>query len=240
MNKFLLLLLLFINYNLFSQCACVYRDCSGVLRCILFSNCGGSINSCAQSYGQCGNNACNPTCGNTVQPCQIYPGQGSCLINTMPNGACWYAGGQCNTSVVCSVVLPVELIHFTVNDIDGENIIAWSTASENNSSHFVLFYSNDGETFIDMVYLPGQGNSSEISEYNVRHVDFSKTINYYKIVQVDYDGYKTEYGPISIDNTDVKKEITLITNILGQEVTSDYKGLVIIYYSDGSNKKTIF
>lgn len=237
MKNFLISIFFLITFNSFSQCACVYRDCSGNLRCTIFSNCGGSINSCAQSYGQCGNNTCNPTCGNTVQPCQIYPGQGSCLINIMPNGACWYAGGQCNTEVVCQVALPVELIRFNVINLDNENIITWSTASENNSSHFVLFYSSDGETFIDMVYLPAQGNSTELSEYYVRHVDYVRKINYYKLIQVDINGYKTEYGPVSINNIE-NNNILKIVDLLGRPVDSNYRGMVIHILEDGSVVKS--
>ena len=57
--------------------------------------------------------------------------------------------------------------------------------------------------------------------------------------QVDYDGNSVTYEIISIDNRIDKKEISSMTNLLGQEINENYKGMIIVTYVDGSIEKII-
>jgi hypothetical protein len=228
---------MFIGTYGYSQCACVYMDCDGDIICDFYTNCGGNINSCNQSFGQCGNETCNPTCGNSLQPCQIYPGQGTCNINSMPNGACWYYGGQCNPAVICNIItLPVTLIKFNVVYNNDHNYITFTTSSEINNSHFIIQYSDNGVTFENMVYLPGNGNTNHEISYFTRHYGMDYSINYYKLLQVDFDGKTSGYGPLSVDNRNNKYLVKTI-NTMGQEVDEKYIGVVIKLYNDGSSEK---
>ena len=89
---------------------------------------------------------------------------------------------------------------------------------------------------------PGAGNSSKQLYYSFVDEDVEKIINYYRLKQTDYDGRFKYSDIISIDNRNISKdkEIDKITNLLGQEVDiTYYKGLVIIYYTDGSSIKII-
>jgi hypothetical protein len=68
----------------------------------------------------------------------------------------------------------------------------------------------------------------------------SKQINYYRLKQFDYDGKFNYSKIISIDNRHSEaKVVKYMTNLIGQKVDKNYKGVVIIYYTDGSSIKTI-
>ena len=58
--------------------------------------------------------------------------------------------------------------------------------------------------------------------------------------QFDFDGVYVLSKIISIDNRFAEtKTIKYMTNLIGQKVDKNYKGVVIIYFTDGSSKKVI-
>jgi hypothetical protein len=122
------------------------------------------------------------------------------------------------------------------------NKLFWSTASENNNDFFTIEKSINGIDWEIIDRQSGAGNSSIQLNYYSLDQSVESLINYYKLKQTDYDG-KFKYSDIiSIDNrmNSKSKEIEKITNILGQEVDlTYYRGLVIIYYTDGSSEKVI-
>ena len=134
--------------------------------------------------------------------------------------------------------LPVELISLQAENIDGVNVVSWYTASENNSDYFSVQKSIDG-TFEEgyETKVQAAGNSNVIQSYRIKDYDFEKCINYYRLLQYDRDGKFVIYGPVAIDNRQAEKKVVKITDILGREVDENYKGLVILIYSDGTSKK---
>jgi hypothetical protein len=132
--------------------------------------------------------------------------------------------------------LPIELLSFTGNKIDNYNYIEWTTSSEINNDYFTLERSNDGESWKRIYYISGAGNSNQKIMYNFKDYEFKKYINYYKLTQVDFDGEGKEFFIISVDNR-LNRYIISRKNILGQDVDENYKGLIIIQYSDGTFEK---
>jgi hypothetical protein len=63
------------------------------------------------------------------------------------------------------------------------------------------------------------------------------SVNYYRLTQVDFNGVYETFDIISINNSRKQKQILKITNTLGQEVSKDTKGLLIITYTDGTSEK---
>ena len=96
--------------------------------------------------------------------------------------------------------LPVELIAF---DLKCENSLVqftWSTNSEHNNSHFVIEGSQDGQSWYESGIVNGVGNSSELNKYSFEtRVEF----DYYRLVQVDYDGARKEY-PVKMVQCDIE------------------------------------
>lgn len=140
------------------------------------------------------------------------------------------------------VNLPIELLYFKGSLYNSDNILHWSTASEDNNDYFTIEKTKDGIDWEVVDREPGAGNSSNQLYYSFVDENVESIINYYRLKQTDYDG-KFKYSDIiSIDNRNNRgtKEVVKITNILGQEVDLQYyKGLVIIYYTDGSSNKMI-
>ena len=131
--------------------------------------------------------------------------------------------------------LPVELTQFIGYKTNEYNVLNWQTASEHNNSHFLLERSVNSE-FSVIAKIEGANNSSFKLDYSFIDYSFPQTINYYRLIQVDFDGKYRTYDPISIDNRE-NKTIVKYLNILGQEVSSSTLGLIFEVYEDGSIKK---
>ncbi|MFA5574619.1 MAG: InlB B-repeat-containing protein [Brumimicrobium sp.] len=98
-------------------------------------------------------------------------------------------------------MLPITLTSFhatCANEKGSFSSIVWNTASESNSSHFVVEKSRDGINwgFVGERQAAGQSNS-DISYYFIDENPFNG-ISYYRLRQVDYEGKEWIYGPISV------------------------------------------
>ncbi len=145
-------------------------------------------------------------------------------------------------NITCSSVLPIELLYFTGEKKScNNNLLIWATATETNNDHFEIERSSDAINFTKIKEIPGSINSLETKKYVYVDLNPESGVNYYRLKQVDLDGtYK--YAPIvDVDNSCVKDlKIIKISNLLGQEVTEDFGGPKLIYYSDGSVVKRLF
>lgn len=140
----------------------------------------------------------------------------------------------------CSVVLPIELSDFFAERKEGHNLITWITQSEVNNSHFELERSTDGLAFERIAVLSGLGNSTLEAIYEYKDQNFiNREINYYRLKQVDFDGVFEYFDIISVDNRQEVVTILKTINLFGQEVDTNYKGIVIDYKSDGSTTKRL-
>ena len=135
--------------------------------------------------------------------------------------------------------LPVELAYFEGVAYPIQNILQWATASEHNSSHFVLERSTDAETWIAIAHRLAAGNSNTTSYYSHIDLNMQFVINYYRLIQYDTDGYFEIYGPIALNNMRETKKVIKLVNSLGQTVAPDASGILFEIYEDGSSKKII-
>ena len=145
--------------------------------------------------------------------------------------------GVCATGVV----LPITLKSFTGQNINKYNLLEWVTSSEINNDYFIvekiISEENDFETIGN---VNAAGNSFIDNCYMFNDCHFENKINYYRLKQIDFDGKITNLRTISIDNREKeKKKITMMTNLLGEEVNENYRGLIIILFSDGSSQKVL-
>ncbi len=138
--------------------------------------------------------------------------------------------------------LPIEFISFTGEKQERSNLLKWTTIKEINNDYFTIEKTIDGFNYEIIGTQNGAGNSNTSIDYELYDYNFDKVINYYRLKQTDFDGNSTLSNTISIDNREkgnISKTIVKITNILGQEISDNYKGLVIVNYSDGSSIKEI-
>lgn len=84
----------------------------------------------------------------------------------------------------------VKLVSFSAT-WNARNVeLTWTTASEENNDYFVIERSTDGRDFISLDEVKGNGNAAR--EHNYSFIDYQPSFtNYYRLVQVDYDGTAT-------------------------------------------------
>jgi hypothetical protein len=117
--------------------------------------------------------------------------------------------------------LPVELLDFTATCLEDNSVqIDWSTASENNSSHFEVRKSLDGYTWNTIETIPAAGNSTSLLEYSI--LDRNKTIGntYYRLNQVDIDG-KSELFDVVTSNC-VENELNNLLTTYPNPSTNEF------------------
>lgn len=112
-------------------------------------------------------------------------------VNTYNNNG--MIAGTATIDMEVANVLPVTLISFDVKKQNNGNInITWTTSSENNNSHFVIYKSIDGTNFNTLIEKPSLGNQG--GNYLFIDVNPNSRINYYKLIQIDKDGQTKEIG----------------------------------------------
>lgn len=94
--------------------------------------------------------------------------------------------------------LPVELTSFSTSCEEDIVSLSWSTASEQNSSHFDVEKSTDGETWRVIGTILASGNSTQNIDYSFIDSEKSSGDNYYRLNQVDIDGKNEYFGPITV------------------------------------------
>ncbi len=96
--------------------------------------------------------------------------------------------------------LPVELISFRATKINNEQVqVKWSTASEKNNDFFTIERSQDGRNFIEVTRFKGAGNSSSPKNYSIIDKEPEAGVNYYRLIQTDFDGTTEVFKPIAVD-----------------------------------------
>jgi hypothetical protein len=144
-----------------------------------------------------------------------------------------------NFFVIVNGALPVELLYFEGEEIGSSNLLEWSTSSEHNSDYFIVEVSKDGESWETVSHVDAASNSNQKIDYNTIHSFNEYTYHYYQLKQYDFDGNNKTYGPIGINNSRETKQILKYINTIGQEVSINTNGVIIIVYEDGTISKTI-
>jgi hypothetical protein len=89
-----------------------------------------------------------------------------------------------------NAVLPVSLMSFDLKVSTNSIKVEWKTASEKNSSHFILKRAGEDKIFVDVTQIQAAKESSKVTYY--QYIDrFPLTgDNYYLLEQFDADGTK--------------------------------------------------
>ncbi|GAA0876817.1 hypothetical protein GCM10009118_32270 [Wandonia haliotis] len=112
-------------------------------------------------------------------------------ISNQVNAPCELAGSP----------LPVELTAFEGVQNGNGIRLNWTTASERNNDYFIIQKSTNGTDFATIDYVKGSGTTTVEQNYVFEDQEPAKGVNYYKLIQVDYDGTQEEKGVISVDYT---------------------------------------
>jgi hypothetical protein len=95
--------------------------------------------------------------------------------------------------------LPVKLIDFNASLKQSNVDLTWTTAGEENSSHFDIERSLDGSNYNSVGIVFSNGNTNEIKKYSFSNDvrNLQSTAIYYRLKAVDIDGY-VEYSDVRI------------------------------------------
>jgi hypothetical protein len=140
--------------------------------------------------------------------------------------------------------LPIELSSFDGVTAGPHNKLFWETFTENNTSHYNIQKSRDGENWLTVATVGAAGNSTHKIDYSIVDYNVEPIINYYRLQQYDLNGVYDTFGPIAINNmnlTSIKKVIAYV-NLNGQTVDPSKLNSMDVYieiYEDGTMRKII-
>lgn len=148
-----------------------------------------------------------------------------------------------DVTLIDAAPLPVELLYFKGKSEGSFNMLEWATASEINSSHYIIEKSEDFYNWELVGRMNSIGNSSQTTNYFHKDYKIGNHLYYYKLTQYDFDGEFEVFNYIVIDNTKdfVKRDIEKVYSVMGQDITDTYTfygGVKIYIYNDGYNIKT--
>jgi len=115
-------------------------------------------------------------------------------------------------SLDCTV-LPIELVNFNAQVVDEGVALSWTTATEQNSDHFEVERSFDGEHFVTIGILNAAGESQQQNNYSFLDRQPQYGLNHYRLRLVDTDG-DTDGSGVRIVQVDRggSEEVLLVPN----------------------------
>ncbi|UII31808.1 T9SS type A sorting domain-containing protein [Fulvivirga ulvae] len=126
-------------------------------------------------------------------------------------------------------VLPVTLVEFDYDLVDGHVILNWMTASELNNDYFTIEISLDGQLFEYAGKVSGSGTTDDLRRYHwVDEVPLNST-TYYRLRQTDLDGTFEYKGLITVDYNNPEVYLAVSPNpvrsgdsftVLGQDLSN--------------------
>lgn len=91
-------------------------------------------------------------------------------------------------SLGCAILLPVELIDFSVSKLNSSIELKFTTASERELSHFILESSRDGSYWQTVEKINASGNSLSQKTYAAIDKTPFNGVSYYRLKSIDLDG----------------------------------------------------
>lgn len=121
----------------------------------------------------------------------------------------------------CLTCLPVELTFFNGEERGCKIHLSWETATEVNSSHFIIQHSSDAANFHEIGRLEAAGNSLQAVRYDFMDNSAGQQ-TYYRLKQVDTDGSFKYSKVIKINSTCFENDDNTIVDIYPNPVKDDF------------------
>lgn len=132
---------------------------------------------------------------------------------TSTNACTNFSAGEAEdyTLNVSNGVLPIELLNFKGRTNKNVNTLTWATASEKDNAYFIIERSMNGQDFSKLAEVKGAGTSNHEINYAFDDVAPIQGTNYYRLIQVDFDG-KQSYSQTIAVNRDNKITLSVYPN----------------------------
>lgn len=118
-----------------------------------------------------------------------------------------------------TIILPVDLAHFTVTARDKTAHLTWATASEVDNDYFLVEKSLDGKSFEAIGKVAGHGTTTREQQYSYEDHELYP-MNYYRLKQVDYDGAH-EYSKVITLEKSIGEDVHIINRTVRQSLQID-------------------
>lgn len=121
------------------------------------------------------------------------------FTTALPAGYTWnvtYTGGDVTLEVLG--ILPVDLLSFVAQTKQSGVVLSWQTASETNNKGFYVQRSQNADSWENMGFAEGKGTTETAASYSLRDDAPYAGLNYYRLVQEDFDGKQTTSETLSI------------------------------------------
>jgi hypothetical protein len=84
--------------------------------------------------------------------------------------------------------LPVEILYARAICQKNKILLSWATASETNTSHFIIQKSYDQINFVEIGKMKAKGSSTSENKYEFSEYSLSDQSGYYRIFEIDNNG----------------------------------------------------
>lgn len=142
-------------------------------------------------------------------------------IGTGPSEWTSNDGNLSGPLIITNGNLPIELLDFSGNCVNGGVQLNWSTATELNNESFLIEKSANGAEWQFVTKIPGNGTTGSVHHYV--HTDYdvnSNELTYYKLSQIDQDQTKTVFKAIDVNcGNNVRDEMVLFSNPASTELS---------------------
>lgn len=116
-------------------------------------------------------------------------------------------------------VLPIELANFAGQSKNEAVLLSWQTATEINNRGFEIQRSYDSETWETINFVDGEGDSSELVDYEYEDNRPLQGENYYRLKQIDFDGKFSYSDVILVKMMQKGNLIAVFPNPVHQDLT---------------------
>jgi hypothetical protein len=107
--------------------------------------------------------------------------------------------------------LPLTLLSFTAQAVNGQGLLQWTTSSEYKTSYFLVQRSGNNISWDKIGQVTAAGQNTGQRQYNYTDAAPGTGSNYYRLEMVDLDGTVT-YSPIRQLSFDGQRSIQIIPN----------------------------
>jgi Secretion system C-terminal sorting domain len=103
------------------------------------------------------------------------------------------------------IVLPIKLGNFTAKLENNSSKLTWNTLTEQSNKGFNVQRSQNGKSFTTIGFVEGKGNSNNNVVYNFIDAKPFAGENYYRLVQVDFNGKEALSNVVLVKNSAATK-----------------------------------
>jgi hypothetical protein len=138
------------------------------------------------------------------------------------NGSTYTATQLASGEIVPTGTLPVKLISFDAKKNKDQVDISWTTASEINSDYFELMRSSDDLNWESIGEVSAAGTSNKLLYYSFIDPSPNAGVNYYQLVEYDFDGTQQKSNVVFISNNDNQTHFLAYPNPTSSNTTFNF------------------